>query len=177
MVIIIILLVVILLLLVAVVVLLVTDWPGRKNKEIEEMGREFRQELAQHRADSVQLLHALRIELDESMRETLENKLDSIAVLNRRSHNRRKNQVAAQAEDSMQTEVQAEESDEKSAEYDRQLGLFSVQPGKPRKREPQKDESRKEPPPDEEVFERMPSLSLDYDDIPDISELPDIDDL
>ncbi len=172
MVIIIALLTVILLLLVAVVVLLVTGWPGREVREIEEMGREFRQELAQHRADSVQLLHALRIDLDESLRETLEKKLDALALLHSRSSNRKKKQGAAQAADSMLAEEQAEESDEKSAEDDRQLGLFSGRSAPPTNQEP-----RKEKPPTEEVFERVPSLSLDYDDIPDIGDLPDIDDL
>lgn len=175
MVIIIALLTVILLLLVAVVVLLVTGWPGREVKEIEEMGREFRQELAQHRADSVQLLHALRIDLDESLRETLEKKLDALALLHSRSSNRKKKQGAAQAADSMQTEEQAEESDEKAAEDNRQLGLFSGSSSQtPRS---SNEEPRKDLPPTEETFERVPSLSLDYDDIPDIGDLPDIDDL
>ncbi len=170
------LLVVILLLLVAVVVLLVTGWPGREMKEIEEVGRGFRQELAQHRADSVQLFHSLRIDLDDLMQEKLDKQLDAIAVLNSRSHNKRKNQNAAQTQDPMQAEISMEESDEKSAEYDRQLGLFSVQPGQSSKKEP-RNEPKNEPPPVEEAFERVESLSLDYDDIPDISELPDIDDL
>ena len=172
MVIIIALLTVILLLLVAVVLLLVTGWPGREVREIEEMGRAFRQELAQHRADSVQLLHALRIDLDESLRETLEKKLDALALLHSRSSNRKKKQGAAQAQESIQTEAEMEESDEKSAEDNRQLGLFSGG-----SRQLCKEEPRKEPPQVEEAFERVPSLSLDYDDIPDISDLPDIDDL
>lgn len=72
-------------LLLGILALLLIGWPGRELKEIEKIGRELRRELAQQRADSIQLLHAMRIELEESIRETLENQCGSLELMNRRS--------------------------------------------------------------------------------------------
>ena len=54
-------------LLLGILALLLIGWPGRELKEIEKIGRELRRELAQQRADSIQLLHAMRIELEECL--------------------------------------------------------------------------------------------------------------
>lgn len=90
------LLIVIVVLLVSVLALMLIGWPGRERKEIEKTGRELRRELAQHRADSVQFLHAMRMELEESIRETLEQEFASFEKLNQRASSRQKKSPATQ---------------------------------------------------------------------------------
>ena len=70
-----ILLIIILLLLIAVVAMVVTGWPGRERAEIEKTGNALRREMAEHRADSIQLLHAIRIEVEDSVRESIEREM------------------------------------------------------------------------------------------------------
>ena len=84
------LLIVIVLLLLGIVAMMLTGWPGREQKEIEKTGQDLRRELAQHRADSIQLLHAMRIELEESFRETIEEQVESFELMNRRVSSKRK---------------------------------------------------------------------------------------
>jgi hypothetical protein len=163
------LLIIIVVLLLTVLALLSTGWPGREQKEIEEIGRELRRELAQQRADSVQLFHAMRLDLDDFLRETLDMKLDSILALNSQSHNRRKKQVAAQSEDPSQTESQVEESDENKTVAERQLGLFSG--ALPQ----QKQETVA--PIDAVPVKAAANFTCAIDDIPDIDSLNDLDDL
>jgi HAMP domain-containing protein len=163
------LLIVIVILLLAVLALLLSGWPGRELKEIEEIGRELRRELAQQRADSVQLLHSMRIELDDSLRETLEQKLDSIASLNSRQNNRRKKQLAAQSQDPSQPEAQLEESDEKLSADDRQLGLFS---GSTSRQMPAGAAPLVTAP-----VKTAATFTCAIDDIPDIDDMGDLDDV
>jgi len=90
------LLIVIVVLLIGVLALMLTGWPGRERQEIEKTGRELRRELAQHRADSVQFLHAMRIELEESVRDTLEQEFASIEMTAQRAPSRQKKSSSAQ---------------------------------------------------------------------------------
>ncbi len=169
----IVLLIVIVLLLLAVLALLLTGWPGRQQKEIDAIGRELFRELAQQRADSVQLLHAMRIELDDSLRETLERKLDALAALGSRPNNRRKKGV----ENPLQPGVQAPESDEENGPFrpsnphepgsvgeERQLGLFA-------------GALQQQKPIDKAPAESVVNFICAIDDIPDINDIADIDDL
>ncbi|MEI6846922.1 MAG: hypothetical protein WCK32_02625 [Chlorobiaceae bacterium] len=73
----IVLLIAVVILLLVVLVLLLTGWPGRELKEIEQIGRELRRDLAQNRADYLQFLHTMRIELENSLSEAIEQQLDS----------------------------------------------------------------------------------------------------
>ncbi|HWR01918.1 MAG TPA: hypothetical protein VN371_08620, partial [Chlorobaculum sp.] len=70
-----ILLIIILLLLIAIIAMIVTGWPGRERAEIEKTGNALRREMAEHRADSIQLLHAIRIEVEDSVRESIEREM------------------------------------------------------------------------------------------------------
>ena len=70
-----ILLIIILLLLIAIVAMIVTGWPGREREEIEKTGNALRREMAEHRAESIQLLHAIRIEVEDSVRESIEREM------------------------------------------------------------------------------------------------------
>ena len=104
---------------------------AREKPEFEGSGEEVRRELAQHRADSLQFLHAMRIELEESLRETIDLKLDSLAVkssfaLKKSSEQRapkRGNGSAGAAEEGVET--CAEKSGSRSGEKEQQLELFS----------------------------------------------------
>ena len=69
------LLIIILLLLIAIVAMIVTGWPGREREEIEKTGNALRREMAEHRAESIQLLHAIRIEVEDSVRESIEREM------------------------------------------------------------------------------------------------------
>ncbi|MEI6758168.1 MAG: hypothetical protein WCK85_09950 [Chlorobium sp.] len=168
----IVLLIVIVLLLLAILALLLTGWPGREQKELEAIGKELFRELAQQRADSVQLLHAMRSELEDSLTDTLEQKLDAIAALGSRSNNRRKKPV----ENPLQPEGQGAETDEENGQFgssnaqaravgdERQLGLFTGVP------DPQK-------PKDKAPAELGVRFICAIDDIPDVNDLADFEDL
>ncbi|NTW69101.1 MAG: hypothetical protein HGB23_04555 [Chlorobiaceae bacterium] len=172
----------IVLLLVAVVVLLLTGWPGREERAIEEIGREMRKELAQHRADSVQLLHAMRIDLDDSLRETMEAKLEALSTVNSRLFDSRKKLTPAQQQQPWQNEEQLKTDDTenphssrrngygtRSAVDERQLMLFS---GEPEEAKP--DEAALL---DTTSVKSAASFTCTIDDIPEIEYLPDYDDL
>jgi hypothetical protein len=119
--------------------MMLIGWPGRERKEIEKTGRELRRELAQHRADSVQLFHAMRIELEESVRETLEQQFESIDAMNRYASSRQKKTSHIQQRTPANLEENGKDDIESidnlavkrskgfrfnSIEYDRQLPLF-----------------------------------------------------
>jgi len=175
------LLLAVVLLLLAVLVLLLTGWPGRVQKEIERTGMELRRELSQHRADSLQFLHAMRIELEESLRETLEEQLDSFAALNSRSSGRRKKQPSGQPPLPMlDDEVDGcDEEDSpsirrnghalKSAVDERQLLLFTGVTD-----EPGPEDGL---PADSAPVKAAATFTCDIDDIPDVADLPDYEDL
>ena len=71
------LLIIIVLLLAGVIGLLVTGWTLVEKNDVDRTGQDIRRELAQHRADTIQLLHSMRIELEESLREVIEQKFDA----------------------------------------------------------------------------------------------------
>ena len=113
------LLIVIVVLLIGVLALMLTGWPGRERKEIEKTGRELRRELAQHRSDSIQLLHAMRMELEESVRETLEQEFASFEKMNQRASSRQKKSPASQQGKSSKQE----EEDNGSGEGDEEITM------------------------------------------------------
>ncbi|NTW55758.1 MAG: hypothetical protein HGB20_01785 [Chlorobiaceae bacterium] len=71
------LLIIIVLLLGCVIWLQVTGWTLVEKNDVDRTGQDIRRELAQHRADNIQLLHSIRIELEESIREVIEQKFDA----------------------------------------------------------------------------------------------------
>ncbi len=116
------LLIVIVVLLVGILGLMLTGWPGRERKEIEKTGQDLRRELAQHRADSVQLLHAMRIELEESVRETLEQQFEALEKMKKRTSSRQKKTSTTQGIPSKQEDEENEGVE--LSEKERQLPLF-----------------------------------------------------
>jgi FtsZ-interacting cell division protein ZipA len=88
------LLIIILLLLIAIVAMIVTGWPGRERAEIEKTGNALRREMAEHRAESIQLLHSIRIEVEDSVHDSIEREMASFATRSSRS---RRNPGASRA--------------------------------------------------------------------------------
>ncbi|NTU97887.1 MAG: hypothetical protein HGA62_08770 [Chlorobiaceae bacterium] len=92
------LLILIVLLLTGVIALLVTGWTLTEKNDIERIGQDIRRELAQQRADTVQLLHSMRIELEESIREVIEQKFNALEAMQSRGNSRRRKSATASRE-------------------------------------------------------------------------------
>ncbi|MEI8032929.1 MAG: hypothetical protein WCH05_06265 [Chlorobiaceae bacterium] len=181
------LLVIILLLLAAVVALLVTGWPGRELREIEATGRDLRRELAEHRTGTMQMLHAMRIELDESLREAVEQQFESLAAATAQSATRRRKAAPPKPEvpaiassEPINADGNQEEPSHASVKEpveppvdDRQFGLFAAKLPKEKlhQQKDEADEIRIDLIESKEPLERVESLSIGYDDIPDIEDL------
>jgi len=171
------LLIVIVVLLIGVLALMLTGWPGRERKEIEKTGRELRRELAQHRSDSIQLLHAIRMELEESVRETLEQEFASFEKMNQRASSRQKKSPASQQGKSSKQE----EEDNGSGEGDEEITMKRSKGSRFHQSESERQfplfHERKEPEKKKvEETEFIASAVFLDDDIPDIEhDLPDDD--
>ncbi|NTW11453.1 MAG: hypothetical protein HGB36_04525 [Chlorobiaceae bacterium] len=136
------LLIVIILLLGGIIAMMVTGWPGQKKNEIDRTGQDIRRELAQQRADTVQLLHSMRIELEDSLRDVIEQKFDAFEVTQSRGSSRRRRSYTVSREPNAQFLPGASNGDDaaegdngakmpRSAcngdyEEDRQLQLFQA---------------------------------------------------
>ena len=107
------LLIAVIVMLAALLAMILTGWPGIERKEIEKTGQDLRRELAQHRADSLQFLQAMRVELEESVRETIEQKLDSFSAMNSQTSSRFRKYTAARkaCEEAEGTGMNGEQSD------------------------------------------------------------------
>ncbi len=70
------LLFVILILLVLLIVMHVTGWPERSRHEPDQFGIEFRREMAGLRAESVQILHGVKNELESLLSDGIDEKID-----------------------------------------------------------------------------------------------------
>lgn len=199
------LLIAVFLMLAALIAMILTGWPGIERKEIEKTGQDLRRELAQHRADSLQFLHAMRVELEESVRETLEQKLDSFGAMNVQTSSRRRKyspppqKTNEEPEGKVLNGVLAGSADfaEKYKpeacfqEPERQLLLFPEQT-QPERAEPEREESIRIPVFDQDDLPDVSACKLilecNDDDIPDVSvcklisecnddDIPDIEDL
>jgi hypothetical protein len=71
---------IILLLLALIVAMMVTGWPGRDRAEIEKAGNTLLREMAEHRAESIRLLHAIRNEVEDSVKESIERELAQLGT-------------------------------------------------------------------------------------------------
>ncbi|NTV91713.1 MAG: hypothetical protein HGA72_00060 [Chlorobiaceae bacterium] len=129
----------IIILLLAMLIMLLTGWPGGRKKELETIGRELRRELAGHRADSVQALHAMKVELEDTVRQTVEDAISSVQFSHSVSSGTRGNGYRSAAKkQAVSSEVQVDTSaeggsypvirieEECKGDRDRQLSLFAV---------------------------------------------------
>jgi FtsZ-interacting cell division protein ZipA len=165
-----ILLIVIVLLLAVIIVMLVTGWPGRQKEEIERLGNSLRREMAEQRSDNLQLMKAIRIVIEDAVRESVEREMAAAAPKGRTKRGRSK---ASQVTDStVATEAAEEEvSDDSSNESPLQaiqISLFpannSTNPVVPvRKSPPVEKAAEKQPDSEPET------IHMGYvDDIPDV---------
>ncbi len=58
-----------------IIALMVTGWPGHGRAEIEKAAASLRRELVEQHAESIRVLHAIRIEVEDSVRESIEREL------------------------------------------------------------------------------------------------------
>jgi hypothetical protein len=167
------LLIAVFLMLAALLAMILTGWPGTERKEIEKTGEDLRRELAQHRADSLQFLHAMRIELEESVRETIEQKLDLFSTMNDQTSSRHRKYTSVQktSEEPERKDLSAEQTGKADFEgnyqpeagfqaSERQLLLFAEQKQTARTQQ------------ENTLSEREECIMLpafDQDDLPDVS--------
>jgi FtsZ-interacting cell division protein ZipA len=184
-----ILLIIILLLLVAIVGMIVTGWPGRESEEIEKTGNALRREMAEHRAESIQLLHAIRIEVEDSVRESIEREMAGYGSRSGRSRGSRGSSSSrAQSKPrQQQSEIAAVPNEfhamveDNGADYGydvgvietRQLPLFPESPEDARADAPVAAVSPVPPVPQVEVEDDVPPpevirIGYMFDDIPDV---------
>jgi hypothetical protein len=180
---IIILLVIILLLLVAIVAMMVSGWPGRERAEIERVGNSLRREMAELRAESIRLLHAIRIEVEDSVKESIEREMAGYGSRGGRSRGPKKTPKPV-SEDSAAMSgmagapqlIEAEPFDDATADTAlaaRQLLLFGEPPVPVRQPEPIPKPALSAPaatsPKEQEPETEPQTIFVGYiDDIPDV---------
>uniref|UniRef100_B3EQT6 Uncharacterized protein n=1 Tax=Chlorobium phaeobacteroides (strain BS1) TaxID=331678 RepID=B3EQT6_CHLPB len=189
------LLLIILILLVAVLVLMFTVWPARQRVEIEKAVSGLRREMAEHQGNSVRLIQTIRNDVEDAVQESLEREMGdfmrsgahapaplrrSVVMQSSAGQDEVSSGFSANASDtplSAWTGVSLEEEAE-AQRQSRQLSLFMSQPALPA--------SSASPHPVSEVSvpvsvvtsaEEMEKVhAVLHDDIPDMGDLPDIDD-
>ena len=132
------LLCIVILLLASIIALMVTGWPGRDREEIERSGNALRREMAEHRSESIQLLHAIRIKVEDSVKESIEREMAGYGSRGGRSRGTRKTPKAVSGDTATMSGaagvpqlVDAEPFDDAAPESDlaaRQLPLFGDHP-------------------------------------------------
>ncbi|NTU67386.1 MAG: hypothetical protein HGB02_00750 [Chlorobiaceae bacterium] len=126
---IIVLLCMVILLLAFVIAMIVTGWPGRDREEIERSGNALRREMAEHRSESIQLLHAIRIEVEDSVKESIEREMAGYAGRGRSRASKAKKVVETRDPVREPDETDGfEEPVSVSILADRQLPLFGDPP-------------------------------------------------
>ncbi len=126
----IVLMIVIILLLGVIIAMLVTGWPGHQREEVEQIGNNLRREMSELRSDSLQLMKAIRIEIEDAVRESVEREMAAAAP---RGRSRRTSRKKVQEVDSgsVPNSAAAEEADNGSYEsplQTMQISLFSEKP-------------------------------------------------
>jgi hypothetical protein len=169
---IVILLSIVILLLAAIIAMMVTGWPGREREELERTGNTLRREMAEHRSESIQLLHAIRIEVEDSVKESIEREMANFGSRGRSRASRGKKVPVDAAQPLAETES-FEEASSESILADRQLPLFGNKPVASIHDEPAAKPpvaAPVPPPPKEDEIELIPeTIFVGYiDDIPDV---------
>ena len=129
---IIVLLCIVILLLAGIIAMMVTGWPGRERREIERAGNALRKEMAEHRSESIQLLHSIRIEVEDSVKEAIEREMANYGSRGRSRASKAKAAKEAKAAATAElTTTGTEEFDDPAPDSilaARQLPLFGVAP-------------------------------------------------
>ena len=184
------LLVFVLLLLAAIVAMLITGWPGPLRSELEKATSALRREMAEHRGDSMRLMQAIRAEVEDAVQETLDREMASYGR-NRRgasfppqgqgvtsqasgqAHGAGAGIGAVSAAAAAGTAWVASED----AEETRQLSLFTPPPAEDEILPAPEPPAAAPAPPQESGTEEMVKVdAVLHDDIPDMGDIPDLDD-
>ncbi len=180
------LLVLVLLLLAAIVAMLITGGPLRS--ELEKATSALRREMAEHRGDSMRLMQAIRAEVEDAVQETLDREMASYGRNRRGASFPPQDQgVTSQASGQAHgagagiggaaTAAGTAWAVSSDAEETRQLSLFTPPPAE--------DETPPAPelpaatpvPSQESGTEEMVKVdAVLHDDIPDMGDIPDLDD-
>jgi len=122
--------VIIILLLLLVIAMLATGWPGRQQVEMERIGNSLRREMAEQRSDNLQLMKAVRMVIEDAVRESVECEM---AVLAPKGRSKRGRSKASQVADSAVATGAAEDEvpDESSSETPLQVIQIPLFPEKP----------------------------------------------
>lgn len=75
----IVLLCIVILLLAVIIAMMATGWPKNERGELERIAGSIRREMAESRGESVRLLHAMRGDLEDSLREVIERQMESFS--------------------------------------------------------------------------------------------------
>jgi hypothetical protein len=121
----------IILLLALIIAMLVTGWPGRQREEMERIGNSLRREMAEQRSDNLQLMKAIRIVIEDAVRDSVEKEMVAAAPRGRSRRNSRKKVQEAVDLSSESFIVGDEDADNGSYESPlqaMQISLFSETP-------------------------------------------------
>ncbi len=175
---IIVLLCIVILLLSAIIAMMVTGWPGRDRAGIDRATEALRREMAEHRSESIRLLHGIRIKVEDSVKESIEREMANYGSRGGRSRSR-KAPRAVDEEVQSSPFVDAAAPDDPAPESilaARQISLFGgsdAPPSAPALRKPAPAPVRPSPPappakePEPELVRE--TIFVGYiDDIPDV---------
>ena len=177
------LLLIILVLLIAVIIMMFTVWPRRQRAEMEKAVSALRREMAEHRGDSIRLMQAIRNEVEDTVKESLEHEMTDFfgRGVSKASFHRPVNTAAQQGSkeeigNNLEENIAATVGPENSAE---QMSLFQEQ-AKSKQQRPSETPEKLEPETvtketNIEPMERVQAVL--HDDIPDIDDIPDLDDV
>lgn len=73
------------LLLAVIVAMMVTGWPGRERAGIESTLNALQRDMASHRSELTQALHAIRIDVEDSVKESIEREMAGFSARSGRS--------------------------------------------------------------------------------------------
>ncbi len=178
----IVLLFVIVLLLAAIIAMMVTGWPGRHRSEIELLGADLRREIAESRGDSIRLLQSIRSEVEDAVEESLNREMASLIKhggVGHPSMSDRRTDTGNHASPPVSSNLAVQNRGVMQRPgRPGQLSLFAAESPDETSSPvpvPQEPETGLAPKSDDPPMEKVQAVI--YDDIPDMGDIPDIDDL
>jgi hypothetical protein len=116
----------VILLLLVIIAMLATGWPGRQREEIERLGNSLRREMAEQRSDNLQLMKAIRIVIEDAVKESVEREVASSRPRSGRSRKAAssKAQDAATVRECVAAEEEPDNGTQLSALQAMQISLF-----------------------------------------------------
>lgn len=160
------LLAVIVLLLLVIIAMLLTGWPGRQREELERVGNSLRREMAEHRAESIRMMNAIRITVEDSIKESVEREMAAARPRrSRKSASKAAQAVVPESVDAAQDNDVATEESVQSVLEARQISIFDQMAA-------EIQESSKSKPADTAVVPATSAVSstpvIGGDDLPDV---------